>query len=85
MSEDDENILTGLDESGGVDERLYYIRLVHVQISAEYAPQHSFEGRNARALNGSSNKPKRKVSSKILNEFPRKTHSRSNCTSAGEN
>jgi hypothetical protein len=85
VSENDENILAGLDESGGVDERLRYIRVIHVQISAEYAPQHSFEGRNAGALNGPSNKPKRKVSSKTLNEFPQKTHSRSNCTSAGEN
>jgi len=85
VSKDDENILTGLDESGGVDERFHYIRVVHVQISAEYAPQHSLEGRNARALNSPSNKPKRRVSSKILNDFPQETHSRSNCTSTGEN
>lgn len=57
MCEDDEHILAGFSASGWVNKRLLNIGVVHVQVSTQHAPEHAFERRKARAVDGASNEP----------------------------
>lgn len=52
VGEDDENILPGLRSCHGIDERLGDIGMIHIQVSAQYAPQNPLEGWDTSSVNG---------------------------------
>lgn len=56
MSKDDEYVLINFSASCRVDDGVGYIRIIHVQIATQNAPQNALEDRNTRTFDGTSDK-----------------------------